>query len=362
LFPFIPRKREISDNFFTFDSMKNFRLLLLPFGFIYGVITAVRNLLFNLKIKEIYEIPVKSICVGNLSVGGTGKTPHVAYIAKLLNSNHNIQILSRGYGRKTKGYFLLDENSTAENVGDEPLFYHKQFKNADVAVCESRKIGVENLLKLKENQIIILDDAFQHRAVKAGLNIIITDFNQPYFNDWMLPAGNLREWISGRKRANIVIVSKCKSNLDQETKARFMQKLKFKADSIYFSSIKYGELRAFDSNSVISSVKKVLLVTGIANPTPLFEYLKENFDVELLQFPDHHAFSMDDIHAIHKKFDTFASDNKAIVTTEKDFMRLQSQNFKSLIDQKPWFYQKITVKLDKELMFKKEINNYARAI
>jgi tetraacyldisaccharide 4'-kinase len=342
--------------------MKKFRLLLLPFGFIYGVITAVRNLLFNIKIKEIYEIPVKSICVGNLSVGGTGKTPHVAYIAELLNSNHNIQILSRGYGRKTKGFFLLDDNSTAENVGDEPLFYHKQFKNADVAVCESRKNGVENLLKLKENQIIILDDAFQHRAVKAGLNIIITDFNQPYFSDWMLPTGNLREWISGRKRADIVIVSKCKLNLDQETKTLFKQKLKFNPNSIYFSSIKYGELCAFDSNSVLSSVKKILLVTGIANPIPLLEHLKEKFNVELLQFPDHHAFSLGDIHKIHKKFDTFASDNKAIVTTEKDFMRLQSENYKSVINQKPWFYQKITVELDSELAFKKEINNYARAI
>lgn len=342
--------------------MKNFRLLLFPFGFLYGVITAVRNLLFNLKIKEVYQIPVKSICVGNLSVGGTGKTPHVAYIAELLNPDNQIQILSRGYGRKTKGYLLLDENSTAENVGDEPLFYHKQFKNADVAVCESRKKGIENLLKLKENQVIILDDAFQHRAVKAGLNILITDFNQPYFNDWMMPAGNLREWISGRKRADIVIVSKCHSNLSTETKAIYKQKLKFNPESIYFSEIQYGELKSFNSNSTLSHAKKVLLVTGIANPLPLLNHLQENFDVELMQFPDHHAFSMDDIHKIHKKFDTFASENKAIVTTEKDFMRLQSESFKAVIDQKPWFYQKITVKLDRELEFKTEINNYVRAI
>lgn len=342
--------------------MKNFRLLLLPFGFLYGVITAIRNLLFNLKIKEVYEIPVKSICVGNLSVGGTGKTPHVAYIAELLNYDNQIQILSRGYGRNTKGYFLLDDNSTAENVGDEPLFYHKQFKNEDVAVCESRKEGIENLLKLKENQVIILDDAFQHRAVKAGLNILITDFNHPYFSDWMMPAGNLREWISGRKRADIVIVSKCHSNLNTETKTLYTQKLKFNPNSIYFSTIQYGVLLSFDSKSALSHAKKLLLVTGIANPFPLLDHLKENYEVELMQFPDHHAFSMDDIHKIHKKFDTFASENKAIVTTEKDFMRLQSQNFKSVIDQKPWFYQKITVKLDRELEFKTEINNYVRAI
>ena len=342
--------------------MKYFRLLLLPFGFLYGVITAARNVLFNLKIKEVYKIPVKSIVVGNLSVGGTGKTPHVAYIAELLTHQNPIQILSRGYGRKTAGYILLDKQSTAELVGDEPLFYQKQFEHVDVAVCESRKIGIQNLLKLKENQIIILDDAFQHRAVKAGLNILITDFNQPYFNDWMLPAGNLREWISGRKRADIVIVSKCKINLDQETKSLYKQNLKFNPESIYFSSIQYGELRSFNSISTLSEVKKIFLVTGIANPKPLLEHLSENFDVELIQFPDHHAFSIEDIHKIHKKFDTFASEQKAIVTTEKDFMRLQNENFKSLIDQKPWFYQKIKVKLDRELDFKTEINNYVRAI
>jgi tetraacyldisaccharide 4'-kinase len=342
--------------------MKNFRLLLLPFGFLYGVITAVRNLLFNLKIKEVYKIPVKSICVGNLSVGGTGKTPHVAYIAELLSPDNQIQILSRGYGRKSKGYFLINENSTAENVGDEPLFYHKQFKNADVAVCESRKIGIQNLLKLKENQVIILDDAFQHRAVKAGLNILITDFNQPYFSDWMMPAGNLREWISGRNRADIVIVSKCDSSLNNETKIIYKQRLKFNHEHIYFSSIEYGTFSSFKGEKEISAVKNILLVTGIANPIPLLEHLREKFDVELMQFPDHHAFSMDDIHKIHKKFDTFASKNKVIVTTEKDFMRLQSDKFKSVIDQKPWFYQKITVKLDRELDFKTEINNYVRAI
>lgn len=342
--------------------MKNFRLLLFPFGFLFGVITAVRNLLFNLKINEVYQIPVKSICVGNLSVGGTGKTPHVAYIAELLSPDNQIQILSRGYGRKTKGYFLLGENSTAENVGDEPLFYHKQFKNADVAVCESRKTGIENLLKLKENQVIILDDAFQHRAVNAGLNILITDFNQPYFSDWMMPAGNLREWISGRKRADIVIVSKCQSNLNSATKALYKQKLKFNPDSIYFSEIQYGELKSFNSNSTLSEAKKVLLVTGIAKPLPLLNHLQENFEVELMQFPDHHAFSVDDIHKIHKKFDTFASENKVIATTEKDYMRLQSDKFKSVIDQKPWFYQKITVKLDRELDFKTEITSYVRAI
>ena len=342
--------------------MKNFRLLLLPIGFLYGLVVAFRNFLFKIQWLDSYKIPVKSICVGNLSVGGTGKTPHVAYLTEWLENEHQIQILSRGYGRKSKGFILLDENANANSVGDEPLFYYQKFKKVDVAVCESRKLGVEKLLKIKSNPIIILDDAFQHRAVQSGLNILITDFSKPYFRDFMLPAGNLREWISGRKRADIIIVSKCDEKLDKLTKSIYRKKLKFKPESIYFSSICYGKITSFGSKSEFSEVQKILLVTGIANPTPLYNHLKTKYEIELIQFPDHHTFSIDDIHKIHKKFDTFASENIAIVTTEKDFMRLQSEVFKAEVMKKPWFYQEISVKIDRELEFKTEINNYVRTI
>ncbi len=337
------------------------RLLLFPFGVLYGIITAIRNLLFDWGIKKTYEIPVKSICVGNLSVGGTGKTPHVAYLAELLKAGNKVHILSRGYGRKTRGFILLDENSTSETVGDEPLFYYKNFPEIKVAVCESRKEGIEKLLAIEKPDVILLDDAFQHRAVKAGLNIILTDYNHPYYSDLMLPAGNLREWKSGRKRADVVIVTKCPGNVDETQKAEMRRRLRFPADQIFFSQIEYGALLPFHTGSN-PAVKKVLLVTGIANPLPLEKYLQEKFDVELMKFPDHHAFSLEDIQKIHKKFDTFASENKAIVTTEKDFMRLCDSGFSNEIKKKPWFYQQIAVNPDRKKDLETVIKNYVRAI
>lgn len=340
--------------------MKKLRLLLFPFGFLYGIITAVRNWLFDLGIKKTYIIPVKSICVGNLSVGGTGKTPHVAYLASLLKQENNVQILSRGYGRKTRGFILLDEKATSQTVGDEPLFYHKNFPDVTVAVCESRKDGIEKLLEIEKESVILLDDAFQHRAVKAGLNIILTDYSQPYYNDLMLPAGNLREWTFGKKRADIVIVTKSPENLDESAKEKIRKKLKFEEESIFFSKIKYGALVPFQKEQ--TTFKNVLLVTGIANPFPLEKHLKKHFNVELLKFPDHHEFTLDDIQKIHKKFGTFASENKAIVTTEKDFMRLNDSAIIDEITQKPWFYQAITVEIDRENDFKSAIKDYVRTI
>lgn len=341
--------------------MKKLRLLLLPFGLLYGIVTAIRNLLFDWGIKPVYEIPVKSICVGNLSVGGTGKTPHVAYLAALLQADYKVQILSRGYGRKTRGFILLDEHATSETVGDEPLFYHKSFPNVKVAVCESRKEGIEQLLAIEKPDVILLDDAFQHRAVKAGMNILLTDYSQPYYSDWMLPAGNLREWTSGRKRADLVIVTKCPENLPEAQKASMRKQLDFPVDKIFFSKIEYGALLSF-YGAPSQDFRNVLLVTGIANPLPLENYLKERFKVELMKFPDHHAFTLEDIQKIHKKFDTFASENKAIVTTEKDFMRLCDPGFRNEIAKNPWFYQQITVGTDRKNELETVINNYVRAI
>lgn len=340
--------------------MKKLRFLLFPLGFLYGIITAVRNLLFDWGIKKTYTIPVKSICVGNLSVGGTGKTPHVAYLASLLSPANKVQILSRGYGRKTNGFILLDDNATSETVGDEPLFYHRNFPSVKVAVCESRKTGIENLLEVETPDVLLLDDAFQHRAVKAGLNIILTDFNQPYYKDLMLPAGDLREWSSGKKRADVVIVTKCPENLTDAVQSEMKKRLKFNPEAVYFSRIEYGSILPFYGHPATFS--NVLLVSGIANPLPLQKHLEKKFQVEMMAFPDHHAFTLEDIQKIHKKFDTFASENKAIVTTEKDFMRLSDPAMAGELSQKPWFYQAITVKIDREQDFKTLINSYVRTI
>lgn len=340
--------------------MNSMRLILFPFGILYGCVTAFRNWLFDRGLKESYIIPGKSICIGNLSVGGTGKTPHVAYLTQLLQSEFSIQILSRGYGRTSRGFLEVHPNSNAQDVGDEPLFYATHFPKVRVAVCESRKVGIENLRSIEIPDVLLLDDAFQHRAVKAGMNILLTQFDHPYFSDFMLPAGNLREWKSGKSRADIVIVTKCPSTLSTETKESYMKRLKFDPKSVYFSSIVYGEMIPFHTNE--SSIKSVLLVTGIANPAHLKTHLEKNYAVEMMQFPDHHDFTLEDIQKIHKKFDTFASKNKVIVTTEKDFMRLKKNEFNTLIQQKPWFYQSISVQIDRESEFNERIQNYVRTV
>lgn len=344
--------------------MYKWRVVLFPFGFLYGVITAIRNLLFDYGLKAVFKIPGKSICVGNLSVGGTGKTPHIAYLADLLENEFKVQILSRGYGRQTKGFFLLDENSTSKTVGDEPLFYFQNFKKSTVAVCESRKEGIQTLQTLEKSDVILLDDAFQHRAVKAGLNILLTDYNSPYYSDLMLPAGNLREWQRGRKRADLVLVSKSPTLISRQEKEEITRKLKFNPENVFFTHIIYADLKPFGKSIVWNKheFKSIILVTGIANPEPLVRHLSQDHHLELISFPDHHDFTLEDIQKIHKKFDTFADEKKVIVTTEKDFVRLNDSIFATEIQRYPWFYQQISVKIDREQTFNNKIQSYVREI
>ena len=342
--------------------MQYLKLLLLPFSILYGIITGLRNFMYSIGILNTFNIPKKSICVGNLEVGGTGKTPHVAYISKFLIQNHSTTILSRGYGRKTKGYVEASIKSTSTEIGDEPKLYKQFFKEKiNVVVCEERKTGVQNIQNdHPDNEVIILDDAFQHRAVKAGINILITDYNKPYYKNQMLPFGRLREWKTGRKRADIIIVSKSPKSLDESIKNKVREKLKFNKEKIFFSSIEYGEIKSFSDHNF--KAKNILLVTGISNPKPLEEHLKKNHRVESLTFSDHYNFTQEDIKRIHQKFDTFALDNKAIVTTEKDYMRLGELGEETNIKNYPWFYQSITVKIDREKDFKTLIDRYVNAI
>jgi tetraacyldisaccharide 4'-kinase len=342
--------------------MQFFRKLLWPLSLVYGFVTLVRNKCYDWGIFKSYTIPRKSICVGNLSVGGTGKTPHVAYLAALLKSDFETSILSRGYGRKTSGFRLVNTSDSAENVGDEPLFYTSIFdKNVHVAVCEKRAEGVQELQELfPSNQLIILDDAYQHRAVKAGLNILLTEYNAPFSNDLVLPAGNLREFRSGKKRAQIVIVTKCPKEIGAQDKTRLANSLKVNKEHVFFSEIVYAPFQSFGKEC--SSIKKVLLVTGIANPTPLIAEIEQKYEVEHLKFGDHHAFSKQDIEEIHQKFDTFASNETIILTTEKDFMRLKAVSSSWKLDDYPWYYQPITVKIDNENKFKALINQYVNTI
>jgi tetraacyldisaccharide 4'-kinase len=341
----------------------SFRRLLFPLSWIYGLITYFRNKLFDWKIFPTYQIPVKSICVGNLSVGGTGKTPHVSYLAGLLKNSHSIAILSRGYGRSTKGFHLAHLKSKATEIGDEPLSYVNQFSNTfPVAVCESRKNGIIELLKTKKIDLILLDDAFQHRKVKAGLTILLTQYGSPYFEDTMLPSGNLREYPSGEKRADLLIVTKCPKELTKSEKDNFIKKTTFDEKKIFFSFYNYGNFISFDRNKYAEKFENIVLVTGIANPDPLVEFLSSSYEVSQFTFRDHHTYNLDDIQKIHAKFDILPSRNKCILTTEKDFMRLKENIETFALLNYPWFYVPIQVEINNSESFNKYILDYVEPI
>jgi tetraacyldisaccharide 4'-kinase len=342
--------------------MNKLRLILIPFSWIYGLIISLRNGLYDVGILKSYSIPNKSICIGNLSTGGTGKSPHVDLIVShFLKKSNNVSTLSRGYGRSTSGLKEVFTDSKAKDVGDEPLMYKLRHKDKiKVIVAEKRKEGVEYIQQTyPENEIIILDDAFQHRAVKAGINILITDYANLFTDDYLLPAGNLRESKRGKKRADSIIVSKCPT-IDEEEKNRIKRKLNFHSDNVFFSRITYDGLVGFNSE-IKTTAKNILLVTGIGNPTPLVEHLKREHTVEHLRFKDHHLYSQKDIAQIHEKFDTFASRDKIIVTTEKDFMRIK--DFAEVMDlSERWFYQPITTKIDEQQKFNQLLDGYIESI
>jgi tetraacyldisaccharide 4'-kinase len=303
------------------------RYLLFPFSILYGWITSFRNFLFDKGILKSYSFDIPIIAVGNLSVGGTGKTPQIEYLIRLLSSNYKIATLSRGYKRKSEGFVLADSNSNVEILGDEPFQIHQKFPNIHVAVDAERKNGIEQLLKLNTKpEVILLDDAFQHRKVKAGFYILLSSFDDLYFNDFMLPTGNLRESRSGAKRANLIIITKCPKDLSELAQQNMIKKIGLNVP-IFFSFIDYDSevYNEFESKKVeeIIDVDKLLLA-GIAKPEPFFEYLQAEKNVKLV-YPDHHHFSEKDIVEIKNK-----ANNKLIITTEKDYVRLKNQNFKSL--------------------------------
>jgi tetraacyldisaccharide 4'-kinase len=343
--------------------MQLLRYLLLPVSILYGCVTWLRNLLFDWGIKKEMIIPFPSICVGNLSTGGTGKTPHVLLLNQLLSDDNEIVIVSRGYGRKTKGLLLADENATAETIGDEPMLFHNATPQPTVIVSEKRVLAVEAVKQLnKNNPILLLDDAFQHRHVRAGMNILLCDFNKPYFKDFMLPTGNLREFKSGEKRADLVIVTKCPLELTEMDKAYFRNKINRPNENIYFSTIHYSAWEAFSDVEMPSKVENIVLVTGIANPKPLENHLSKTFSLKSVIFPDHYTFTQTDIKDIHEIFGNFASDKTILLTTEKDAMRLEQFKQSGELNNYPWFVQKMHVQIDRETELKEKLKKYVRKV
>ena len=302
--------------------MNLLRKLLFPFAILYGVITSIRNFLFDISVLKSYSFNLPIIAVGNLSVGGTGKTPQIEYLIRLLSEKYKIATLRRGYKRQSEGFILAQANSNARLLGDEPFQFFEKFPSIQVAVDADRKNGIEQLLSLPEKpEVILLDDAFQHRKVKAGFYILLTSYGDLYSDDCMLPTGNLRETRSGAKRADLIVVTKCPFDLSLDKQNDIRKRLKLSVNQqLYFTFIAYdtfvyGEKQKVNINEIQSTVK--VLVAGIAKPEPFFTYLKNTNDV-CLSFPDHHNFTEKDILEITK-----TAQNNIIITTEKDYMRLK---------------------------------------
>lgn len=334
-------------------------MILLPMSKLYGLGVAVRNLMFKWHILKQREFPVPVVVVGNIGVGGTGKTPHTEYVIDLLRYKYRIGMLSRGYKRKTKGFVLATRRSSPLDIGDEPYQIYQKFgHDITVAVCEDRCAGIEEMLRLDPKiNLIVLDDAFQHRYVKPTVSIVLTEFNNPVFYDKLLPLGRLREPQSAIYRADMVVVTKCPEQLQPLEYRIFKNSLKlFPFQKLFFSRFDYPALRPLFPDSVQSppphlswftADDTVYVLSGIANPKPLVRYLKGfKAKVKVKVYPDHHNFSRRDLENIAKRFNELEGERKYIITTEKDAVRLVNNPYfphelKSLI-----FYQPIEVKFD----------------
>ena len=294
------------------------RFLLLPFAILYGLGVRLRHFLYDRGWLSSKRYPFPILCVGNLAVGGTGKTPMVEYLVRLLGQEQ-VAILSRGYRRKTRGFVLADDSATAMTLGDEPYQYHRKFPRATVTVCESRQEGIERLLENPHFKYIILDDAFQHRKVQAGTNLLLTSYDKLYTQDFLLPVGSLRDIRSRARKAQIIIVTKC-PELTQAEQEKIIQQLKLlPSQKVYFTSIAYSD-RVYsheDSQALKDFIATPFtLVTGIANPTPLVDFLeKQGASFEHLAYSDHHHFSNRELEFLRQK--------GRILTTEKDYVRLE---------------------------------------
>ena len=333
--------------------MKLLRWLLIPLVPIYDLVTRIRNHAYDKQWLKSTSFSIPIIGVGNLSVGGTGKTPMVEFLLQLLKDDLKVATLSRGYGRKSSGFLIANEQSDATTIGDEPMQFYSKYNNIMVAVDEQRVRGVRKLLNLTiPPDIIILDDAFQHRKVRAGYYILLTDYSNLYVDDFLLPTGNLREARDGAKRADIIVVTKCPSELSENEKQTIISKLNPQEhQQVFFSKISYSEKIVGPFESVDIGVlrnKKFTLLTGIANPKPLKQFLElQGFKFDHLEFKDHHNFSEKEIEELAKI--------DLVLTTEKDYVRLKSK-----LDN--LYYLPITIEIDKMDLFTKAILDYSRTI
>jgi len=332
---------------FNFPLLKPIRILLFPFSLIYALIVTIRNWCFDKKILASTSFNLPVICVGNLAVGGTGKSPMVELLIRLLKDQYAVAVLSRGYKRKTRGYALANASTTALDIGDEPMQFHSKFPDVAVAVGEERIVAIPQLLHDRpETRAILLDDAFQHRAVKAGLNVLLTDCSNLFTRDWWLPSGDLRDAPSSYRRADVIVVTKCPEDLDEDQRRAVVSEIDPRPHQrVFFSSISYGTPYHITRQDavVIDEEVEVLLVTGIANPAPLKRWLNDHSKTYYeMAYGDHHIFTIDDLHAITRRLGTIAAEKKLILTTEKDAVRLIK--FRQELEVWPFYVIPITPK------------------
>ena len=320
------------------------RILLLPFSWIFLLITHVRNYLYDRGLKPSVKFELPVISVGNLSVGGTGKTPMIEHLIRILADEFQLATLSRGYGRKSKGIRMASAKESPLTIGDEPFQFYKKFGDRiTVAVGEERALAIPTILQeYPQTEIILLDDAFQHRRVSPSLNILLSDYNRPFYKDVPLPAGRLREGRQGAARADVIIITKCPGEISDDEMMDIEKLIRLYAEKpIFFTSIRYGNPLPF-SNKLASPTQNVMLISGIANPKPLEDYVRQTYTLlKHLKFKDHHTYTHSDIEAIAKEADR--NPEMCIMTTEKDKVKLEMPEFQATVNKLPFFYLPIEI-------------------
>jgi tetraacyldisaccharide 4'-kinase len=313
------------------------RYLLYPFAVIYDIVTTIRNRLYDTGKKPVATFDIPLIGVGNLTVGGTGKTPMIEYLIRLFNPPYKVAVLSRGYGRTTRGLRFASENDSASTIGDEPLQLFEKFKDkTSVTVCEERAFAIPNILdKFPDTNVILLDDAFQHRQVRPSFQILLTDYTRLFYDDLLLPAGRLRESSRGAARADAVIVTKCPKDLSEGDMMEIEQRIRsYTNRPTFFSSISYGVPMPINANRPIA--KNVVLVSGIANAKPLETFVKEHYQmIDHFEFADHHKYSAENLRNIAERA---SRDSASVLTTEKDAVKLGHKEFRDIIKGVPVYY------------------------
>lgn len=305
------------------------KILLSHFALLYGMAVGLRNWFYRKNLLKSFDFDIPVISVGNLSVGGAGKTPHTEYLIRLLKDYVDVAALSRGYGRKTRGFLVVHSRNNANQVGDEPLQFARKFPDIVVAVGENRAFAISELLMHQPNtQVVLLDDAFQHRAVRPGLNILLTEYDRPFTRDCLLPVGRLREWKSGYKRADIIVVTKCPESIPEEERSRLSREINpLPGQKVFFSKYSYQQPYFLFNPSYrlkLDEELDVLLICAIARTDYLLEYVEPRVgEVRLLEYEDHHTFTTFDLSNLSSRFKRMDSPRKIILTTEKDAMRLE---------------------------------------